>query len=260
LDAKLNKPSTVHYLCDKKTKNFFNLWLNLELLAPIEIDCWADNIRLVYNATTRQTNNSPGVETRIPGWGAPETTEWIDPSHISQGSYFNEISNALVKHGWVRNKSIRGAPYDFRKAPDENRQWFFDLKELVEETYRINGNVPVTFVCHSLGVLMSTAFLQKQTDSWKEKYIARMITLAGAWGGSKKSVKIYAIGDNLGEFVLDSRAIRKAQISYPSLAWLLPSPLFFKPDDVLVRTKSRNYTMSQMEDFLRWVFRNCRYD
>lgn len=47
LEAKLDKPSVVHYICYKKTDAFFTLWLNLELLVPVAIDCWIDNIRYV---------------------------------------------------------------------------------------------------------------------------------------------------------------------------------------------------------------------
>lgn len=39
IDAKLDKPSVVHYLCDKKTNDYYNIWLNLELLVPYVIDC-----------------------------------------------------------------------------------------------------------------------------------------------------------------------------------------------------------------------------
>lgn len=45
LEAKLDKPSVVHYICYKKTDTFFTLWLNLEQLVPVAIDCWIDNIR-----------------------------------------------------------------------------------------------------------------------------------------------------------------------------------------------------------------------
>lgn len=47
LEAKLNKPSVVHYMCSKKTDYYFTLWLNLELLLPLVIDCWIDNIRWI---------------------------------------------------------------------------------------------------------------------------------------------------------------------------------------------------------------------
>lgn len=43
----MDKPSVVHYICYKKTDAFFTLWLNLELLVPVAIDCWIDNIRYV---------------------------------------------------------------------------------------------------------------------------------------------------------------------------------------------------------------------
>lgn len=53
------------------------------------------------------------------GMGNPEPVEWLDPSHSSTGAYFNSIADALVKIGYVRNISIIGAPYDFRKAPSK---------------------------------------------------------------------------------------------------------------------------------------------
>ncbi|KAG8236099.1 hypothetical protein J437_LFUL000461 [Ladona fulva] len=119
IEAKLNKPSVVHYLCAKTSEDFFDLWLNLELLVPMIIDCWVDNMRLVYDNVSRTTSNSPGVETRIPGFGNTSTVEWLDPSQASPSVYFNNIANALVDLGYVRGVSVRGAPYDFRKAPSE---------------------------------------------------------------------------------------------------------------------------------------------
>lgn len=119
LEAKLNKTSVVHYICAKTSTDYFNIWLNLELLVPFVIDCWVDNLKLEYDNVTRTTRDPAGVSVRIPGWGDPEPVEWLDPSHDKTGAYFNSIADALVKIGYVRNVSIRGAPYDFRKAPSE---------------------------------------------------------------------------------------------------------------------------------------------
>lgn len=48
-EAKLTgKPSVVHYFCLKKTDDFFDLWLNLELLPLYVMDCWADNMRFIF--------------------------------------------------------------------------------------------------------------------------------------------------------------------------------------------------------------------
>lgn len=48
----MDKPSVVHYICYKKTDSYFTLWLNLELLVPVAIDCWVDNIRYNGISTT----------------------------------------------------------------------------------------------------------------------------------------------------------------------------------------------------------------
>lgn len=251
MDAIINKVDTVHFFCQKSTDTYFNLWLNKELLVPFVIDCWIDNMRLIYNSTTRKTENSPGVTTRIPGFGSSEPVEWIDPSHASVGAYFVNIGNALVQNGYKRDISIRGAPYDFRKGPSENKEWFIKLKHLVEETYTLNDDQPITFIVHSMGAPMTLLFLQMQPQDWKDKHIKRVISLAGAWGGSVKAIKCYAVGDDLGAFALSGKVMRAEQITNPSLAWLMPNPMIWKPNEVMVRTLSRVYTMDQLEDFFK---------
>lgn len=116
----------------------------------------------------------------------------------------------------------------------------------------MNEKTPITFVAHSMGAMMCTTFLQQQPDSWKDKYIARMITIAGAYGGSAKAVKVFAVGDDLGAWILRPKIMRLAQMTFPSLSWLLPSPYFWKPDEVLIKTRVRNYTYNQMEDFFKY--------
>ncbi|CAH2067613.1 unnamed protein product, partial [Iphiclides podalirius] len=247
LEAKLNKTNVVHYICAKTSNDFFNIWLNLELLVPYVIDCWVDNTRLEYDNVTRTTRYPEGVEIRVPGWGNPEPVEWLDPSHESAGSYFSTIGNALVKTGYVRNVSLRGAPYDFRKAPNENGEFFVKLKSLVEETYTMNNKSAVTLLVHSMGGSMALHFLRLQGQSWKDQYIRRLISLSTPWGGAVKALKVFAIGDDLGSLVLRESIMRTEQITCPSLAWLLPSPLFWKPTEVLVQTHKFNYTIEHFQ-------------
>lgn len=251
MEAKLDKPSVVHYLCDKKTNDYYNIWLNLELLVPLIIDCWIDNVRLVYNATTRTTENSPGVEIRVPGFGNTTTVEYLDPSQASPGLYFKSIVDAsLIPLGYERNADIRGAPYDFRKAPNEMQDWMKDFKRLVEHTFVTNGNNAVVLICHSMGSPLSLYFLHQQTQSWKDKYIRALITLGGVWGGSVKALKVFAAGDDLGAYVLPSRTLRGEQRTSPSTAWLLPSKLFWKEDETLVSIPNkRNYTIKDLKSF-----------
>ncbi|XP_072383690.1 lysosomal phospholipase A and acyltransferase-like isoform X1 [Diabrotica undecimpunctata] len=253
LEAKINKTQKIHYICESVSNDFFNIWLNLELLMPLIVDCWIDNVRLIYDNKTRTTRNNDGVDIRVPGWGGSETVEWLDPSHASTGKYFVGIGNTLVEMGYVRNVSIKGAPYDFRKAPNENQDFFVNLKTLVEDTYKENNNTPVVLLAHSMGGPMSLTFLNRQTQSWKDKYIRCLISLAAVWGGSVKAVKVFAIGDDLGSYALRESVMRQEQITSPSLAWLLPSKLFWKPDEVLVQTDKKNYTINDLEQFFQGI-------
>ena len=118
IDAKLDKAEVPHYFCDKKTDEYFNLWLNLALLVPFVIDCWVDNMKLIYDNNTRTTSNSQGVETQVPGLGNTSTVEYVDPSRVPVSGYFNNMVQQLVTDlGYERGVTLRGAPYDFRKAP-----------------------------------------------------------------------------------------------------------------------------------------------
>lgn len=125
------------------------------------------------------------------------------------------------------------------------------MKTLVEDTYERADNQSVTLLVHSMGGPMSLHFLQQQDQKWKDKYIARIISLAGAWAGSAKAVKVFAVGDDLGSFALSGSVMRAEQITSPSLAWLLPSPYFWKDDEVLVSTPSKQYTLLDLEQFFQ---------
>lgn len=118
LEAKFNKTKVVSSWCEKVQTTYFTIWVNILELLPMlgpSIDCFVDNTKLVYDNVTRTTKNTAGVDIRVPGWGSTETVELLDPSmHLV--IYFKDITDALVTIGYVRNISLRGAPYDFRKA------------------------------------------------------------------------------------------------------------------------------------------------
>ncbi|XP_015921524.1 lysosomal phospholipase A and acyltransferase [Parasteatoda tepidariorum] len=242
LEAKLDKPETVHYFCNKKTDDFFSLWLNLELLVPYVVDCWVDNMRLVYDNNTRTTSNAPGVSIRVPDFGNTSSVDWLDPSQISPSSYFINIIQMLVAEGYTRGLNIRGAPYDFRKAPNEMTDFFNAMKNMTEETYEKNAQTKVTFVCHSMGCPLMSYFFNQQTQQWKDKHIKAMVTLGGAWGGAVKAIKTFAAGENLGVFVISQINVRREQRTSPSLAYVMPSQLLWKDNEVMMITDKKNYT------------------
>ena len=117
MEAKLDKPTTVNWFCDR-TSDWFTLWLDLKLLVPYAADCFADNIILKYDPETRTTRNNDGVQIRIPGFGGTATVETLGQDFLTNrlGSYFRDIVESLVSIGYERGVNIHGAPYDFRKV------------------------------------------------------------------------------------------------------------------------------------------------
>ncbi|KAF6203237.1 hypothetical protein GE061_003655 [Apolygus lucorum] len=247
LEAKLNRTDSVHFLCRKTTTDYFSIWFSFEFLVPFVKQCWMDNIKLTYDNETRTTNNHPGVDIRVEGFGDPKYVEWLDSEQKLVG-VFNTMAESLVELGYVRNESLRGAPYDFRKGPSESGRYFENLKSLVEFTYEINGDRKVTLLAHSMGAPMSAIFLRRQQQSWKDKYIRGLISLNGVFAGSVKALKTYVVGDDLNEFFIPESFLKTLQISSSSLPLLMPYSGLWK-DRILVETPSKNYSMDNIEEF-----------
>ncbi|XP_071092371.1 lysosomal phospholipase A and acyltransferase-like isoform X1 [Haliotis cracherodii] len=250
--AKLNKSTGPHEFCQQKTSYYFNLWLNLEELAPYVIDCFVDNMKLHYNSTSHTTSNTPGVDIVIPGFGNTSSVEWLDPDyyvHFSSTSYFAPIVEALVKWGYKRGESVRGAPYDFRKAPNEFDVFYKNLTSLVEDTYVRNNNTKVVLIAHSMGNPTTLYFLNHRPQVWKDKYLHCFITISGVWGGAVKPLRLFSAGDNLNVPFVEGINVREEQRSMPSSAFLMPSEKFWAANEVLVSQPKRNYTVKDYKAF-----------
>lgn len=48
LEAKLDKPDVVNWMCYRKTEDFFTIWLDLNIFLPLGVDCWIDNTRYIH--------------------------------------------------------------------------------------------------------------------------------------------------------------------------------------------------------------------
>jgi len=231
------------------------LWLDIWQLRQGNLVCWANTIKLVYNKTSKTSSNVEGVSTRVPGWGDTSSMEYLDPSWSAwvlgdAGNYLHDLVEFLVKQGYTRGADLRGAPYDFRFAPQSQGQYFAKLKSLIEDLYHSNQATPVTIISHSMGGLFGLHFLQQQDQAWLDMFIHRFIPLATPWAGAAIQLNTYASGYNMDISLIDPLIIREEQRSYETGVYLLPLPTTW-PDKtrVLVSTPARNYTVQDYPQF-----------
>jgi len=162
--------------------------------------------------------------------------------------YYAKIVDYLVPLGYERGTTLLGAPYDFRRAANEQEQYFKDVKSLIESSYTKNGDKKVVLVCHSMGCIMMSYMLQRQSQSWKDKYIRSLVSIAGVWGGTVRALKVFSVGDNLNSWFLNEKNLLWERTN-PSLAWLVPSRNFWTEDEVLVETENQNFTLQNLRGY-----------
>ncbi|XP_020653598.3 phosphatidylcholine-sterol acyltransferase [Pogona vitticeps] len=246
LEAKLDKPDVVNWMCYRKTEDYFTIWLNLNLFLPLGVDCWIDNTRVVYNRTTRRMYNAPGVHIRVPGFGKTYSVEYLDKSKLA--GYLHTLVQHLVNNGYVRDQTVRAAPYDWRIGPNEQEDYFQKLRAMVEEM-RVAYDKPVFLLGHSLGNLNLLYFLLQQPQSWKDHFIQGFISLGAPWGGAVKTMKVLATGDDHGIPLVSSIKLREEQRMTTTSPWMLPTMLAWPETHTFISTPFRNYTYQDYWDY-----------
>lgn len=246
LEAKVNKDEVVNWMCYHKSDDYFTVWLNLNMFLPLGIDCWIDNIRVVYNKTTRMASNAPGVDIRVPGFGKTFSVEYLDRSKLA--GYFHTLVQNLVNNGYVRDETVRAAPYDWRIAPNGQKEYFEKLKILIEEMHS-QYEKPVFLIGHSLGNLYLLYFLNHQPAEWKNKYVKGFISLGAPWGGAVKPLLVLMSGDNHGIPMVSNIKIREEQRMTTTNPWMLPTNLGWPESHVFISTPTNNYTYRDYKKF-----------
>lgn len=235
LEARLDKPSVVRYFCDLKS-DWTDIWVNVKLLLPYMIDCLIDNMRLEFDHKTNTTKNTAGVEIRVKNATQISSVEYLHNLPLTGFAYFAPISDKLVDSlGYQRELSIHGAPYDFRKAPNELGEYFKQLKGTTEKVFEKNQRKPATFICHSMGCNNMLYFFHHQSQDWKDTYVKRLISIAAPWGGSLSALRATALGDDLGmPYLFSESKLILVQRSLPSTIYLFPHKEAF-PNVPLIR-------------------------
>lgn len=228
LEARRNKTLVKHYFC-QRVSDWSNIWIELKLMLPYMIDCLIEDFRLEFGPKTNLTHNTEGIEIRVRNPDDVANVEFLTDIHLSSFGYFAPIIRRLVVSlGYQRNHNLLGAPYDFRKAPNELVEFFAKLKRDSENLVEQFNGRRVTYICHSMGCNNILYFLQRQSLQWKERHVLRVISLAAPWGGSMQAVRATVFGDNLGlPYLFDEAQLKIVQKSVPSTMYLYPKKRAF---------------------------------
>ncbi|GAA39337.2 Group XV phospholipase A2 [Clonorchis sinensis] len=222
------------------------LWLNFRHI--FDISRLIQLLSLQYDENTQKTIDKADVEIIVPGWGDTYTIEHLDEDEYIIGAEFSAIVEELTKDPFfIRNVSVRGTPYDFRRTPTENQQVLHRIKQLVEETYELNKQRKIVLIAHSLGTIYSLEFLKLQTAAWKSKYIKAFVSISGPFGGTVKAANALTSGEAFPVHIPSPFKLRNLFRTMPSVGFLLPDPRFWPVNEPIITTPERNYTANDVQ-------------
>ena len=196
---------------------------------------WQSNPQLSF---PQRFSLPPGVTVSIPHYG-----------QTSSAPVYNGLYTALESAGYVANRSLVVAGYDFRLTPDLGG-FLPRTKRLVEQTWRRNHHLPVRLVGHSNGPLYAQYLLTHVSAQWKRKYIQGFTDIAGnlpgqgaTWSWVFTGVEI-PTGLSLPSTVASARSSARLIALSPSTWMSASDPAVFGRREVIVenRATGRSYT------------------
>merc|ERR1711981_888374 len=177
-------------------------------------------MKLVWDTTTKKFKDE----------GVTITSKYgVEGAIVDSYAYIK--SNLTSKLGY-RPDQWEQINYDFRKGP---AQWstfdFPKMKTAIEKLYNTHKQ-QVIIKSISMGGPYTKTFLQRQTQAWKNKYIAGWVSMGGVFSGAMELVLNSFSGDPAMKMVSwikltgsdDDDSLRQATASWPGMSLLTPAP------------------------------------
>ncbi|KAF8718365.1 hypothetical protein HU200_025345 [Digitaria exilis] len=207
-----------------KRDEWLGLWTNRTwMFDPEQAACFLELMRLAYDPDLEDFRDTPGVTTRVPGFGSPHGFGSKHPDHPEY--CLGALRFALERLGYREGETLFGAPYDMRYAPPMPGQtsqsyslYFSRLMKLIEDASKRNKGKPAIVFGHSLGGGVAFEFVRNTPLPWRNRFIKHLFMAAPTW---------------------------TLEISLANL----PSPEVFG-DKPLVITRQRNYSAYDIADLL----------
>ncbi|WP_371650381.1 MULTISPECIES: lipase/acyltransferase domain-containing protein [unclassified Streptomyces] len=178
-----------------------------------------------------------GVTVRLKEYGSTRSAPFYEPLYRS-----------LEAVGLRRDRGIRVAGYDSRLTPDLGG-FLSRTRELVESTYRANGNRPVHLIGHSNGPLYAQYLLTHTPPAWRDTYIHGFTPIAGNFPGQGLLYPTLFTGLNIQDFGYpttkeNAESSARMYLSAPSTYMSASDPRVMGDRETVVNDRStgRGYT------------------
>jgi lysophospholipase-3 len=179
------------------------------------------------------------------------TVQIIDYGMTQSAPFYETLYKTLEAAGYVRNVNIRVAGYDARLTPDMGG-FLERTKQLIEDTYRDNGNSRVYLVGHSNGPLYTQYLLTHTTRAWRDKYIQGFTPIAGNFPGQGIIYPIFFTGLNIIDFSFpttkaNAESSARMYLSSPSTYMSSADPQVFGVRETVVKDTSTGSTYTPQD-------------
>ncbi|KAL3313901.1 hypothetical protein Ciccas_007495 [Cichlidogyrus casuarinus] len=227
----------------------WQIWVSLdEIYAERKV---VPLLKLDYDLRKRRPVDNHELSTGPGYYGSTRGIDYLDDSlqFGITGAYMVYLVDFFVKNDpfYVRNKTVRGASFDFRFTPRDKPEMLTDLKALIEETYKNSNNTKVTLLGHSYGSANAVIFLNNMSKQWRATYIKQFVSISGVFGGSVKALKAHISGDKVNLPFIYSSTLRPLLRTMSGLSAILPQVDVFDEEN-LVLTDEGNFTSRQYRE------------
>ncbi|CAL5008060.1 unnamed protein product [Urochloa decumbens] len=241
-----------------KGTGWFELWVNAsDVLAHDYVECFKEQMSLIYDPVSNDYRNLPGVETRVPNFGSARGFRDKEPLHPEY--CLTVIRETLERIGYHDGETLFGAPYDLRHAPPVPSQqpsevfsvYFKRMTLLLEDASKKNKGKKAIIFGHSYGGMVALEFVNSKPLAWRNKYIKHLILVAPTLPeGFMEPLRNLISGTDILYLPRTSPLyLRPTWRSFESALVDLPSQAVFGHEPLLI-TKQRNYSAYDIEDLL----------
>jgi len=155
---------------------------------------WLDHLSL----SNDMVNERPGNVIRpIAGLDGVDFLTDMATIKIGASYVFGPIIKLLTDKGYIREKDLDAAPYDWRVPPsilEERDGYFTKTLDRIEKMYADSDETPVVLLCHSMGCkcghyLLNFAKKHRGQD-WLDKYIHSYFPVGGPHAGAPSTISM----------------------------------------------------------------------